>query len=200
MVGPSGSGGRADRRRSGRGLVGPGRLRHLAARPRPGRPGPDDRVPLRAGADDAFQRELVAGQGHPGGEHSGVARTEHAVRRGTVRPLPARAAAHLPRRAGHRLRTRPATTGRPGAVMPTLAVWKFASCDGCQLTLLDCEDELLSIAGEVKIAHFVEASSETQPGPYDVSLVEGSITTAADAERIRQVREMSRTLVTIGAC
>ena len=84
--------------------------------------------------------------------------------------------------------------------VPTLAIWKFASCDGCQLTLLDCEDELLAIAGRVKIAHFVEASSEVQPGPYDVSLVEGSITTAADAERIRRVREMSRTLVTIGAC
>jgi coenzyme F420-reducing hydrogenase gamma subunit len=84
--------------------------------------------------------------------------------------------------------------------VPTLAVWKFASCDGCQLTLLDCEDELLAIAGRVKIAHFLEASSEIQPGPYDVSLVEGSITTADDAERIRQVREMSRTLVTIGAC
>ena len=84
--------------------------------------------------------------------------------------------------------------------VPTLAVWKFASCDGCQLTLLDCEDELLAIAGRVKIARFAEASSEIQPGPYDVSLVEGSITTADDAERIRQVREMSRTLVTIGAC
>ena len=75
--------------------------------------------------------------------------------------------------------------------VPTLAVWKFASCDGCQLTLLDCEDELLAIAGRVKIARFTEASSEVQPGPYDVSLVEGSITTADDAERIRQVREMS---------
>ena len=81
--------------------------------------------------------------------------------------------------------------------VPTLAVWKFASCDGCQLTLLDCEDELLAIAGRVKIARFTEASSEVQPGPYDVSLVEGSITTADDAELIRQVREMSRTLVTI---
>jgi len=84
--------------------------------------------------------------------------------------------------------------------VPTLAVWKFSSCDGCQLTLLDCEDELLAIAGQVKIAHFLEASSEIQAGPYDVSLVEGSITTAADVERIHQVREMSRTLVTIGAC
>jgi sulfhydrogenase subunit delta len=83
---------------------------------------------------------------------------------------------------------------------PTLAVWKFASCDGCQLTLLDCEDELLQIAGAVRIAHFLEASRAMVEGPYDVSLVEGSITTEADAERIRRVREQSRILVTIGAC
>jgi coenzyme F420-reducing hydrogenase gamma subunit len=79
-------------------------------------------------------------------------------------------------------------------------VWKFASCDGCQLTLLDCEDELLSLAGEVEIAHFLEASDATVAGPYDLSLVEGSITTGADAERIRHVRQASKYVVTIGAC
>ena len=83
---------------------------------------------------------------------------------------------------------------------PTLAVWKFASCDGCQLSLLDCEDELLSLAGEVEIAYFLEATSKRVRGPYDLSLVEGSITTAEDAERIRQVRRQSKRLVTIGAC
>lgn len=83
---------------------------------------------------------------------------------------------------------------------PTLAVWKFASCDGCQLTLLNCEDELLAIAGAVDIAYFPEATRAVTAGPYDVSLVEGSITTAHDAERIRQIRGMSQTLVTIGAC
>jgi coenzyme F420-reducing hydrogenase gamma subunit len=83
---------------------------------------------------------------------------------------------------------------------PTLAVWKFASCDGCQLTLLDCEDELLTLAGQVRIAHFLEASSQVLPGPYDLSLVEGSITTSADAERIQRVREQSKVLITIGAC
>jgi coenzyme F420-reducing hydrogenase gamma subunit len=83
---------------------------------------------------------------------------------------------------------------------PRLAVWKFASCDGCQLTLLDCQDELLSLAAEVDIAHFPEASSADADGPYDVSLVEGSVTTEADAGRIRQIREQSRLLVTIGAC
>ena len=83
---------------------------------------------------------------------------------------------------------------------PTLAVWKFASCDGCQLTLLDCEDELLPLAGRVTIAHFLEASGEVVPGPYDISLVEGSITTPADLQRIQEVRAQSRVLITIGAC
>ncbi|MFD8544521.1 oxidoreductase [Streptomyces sp. NPDC059649] len=83
---------------------------------------------------------------------------------------------------------------------PRLGVWKFASCDGCQLTLLDCEDELLGIAGRVEITHFLEASSAPGPGPYDLSLVEGSVTTAADARRIQQIRAASRRLVTIGAC
>lgn len=81
-----------------------------------------------------------------------------------------------------------------------LAVWKFASCDGCQLSLLDCEDELLAVADALQIAYFVEASRAVVKGPYDLSLVEGSITTPHDAERIQQVRRASKYLVTIGAC
>lgn len=83
---------------------------------------------------------------------------------------------------------------------PRLAVWKFASCDGCQLSLLDCEDELLDVADALEIGYFLEASRATVAGPYDLSLVEGSITTPEDAERIREVRAASRHLVTIGAC
>jgi coenzyme F420-reducing hydrogenase gamma subunit len=83
---------------------------------------------------------------------------------------------------------------------PKLAVWKFASCDGCQMSLLDCEDELLAIADAVEIANFPEASRAVVKGPYDISLVEGSITTSHDAERIHQVRRVSKSLITIGAC
>ena len=83
---------------------------------------------------------------------------------------------------------------------PKLAVWKFASCDGCQLSLLDCEDELLAVAGEIEIANFPEASRAVVKGPYDLSLVEGSITTPHDEERIHQIRRVSKYLVTIGAC
>ena len=83
---------------------------------------------------------------------------------------------------------------------PTLAVWKFASCDGCQLTVLNCEDELLTLAGAIEIAYFPEATRAVVAGPYDLSLVEGSVTTPEDARRIQEVRAASRRLVTIGAC
>ena len=94
----------------------------------------------------------------------------------------------------------PSPSTAPVVDAPTLAVWKFASCDGCQLSLLDCEDELLAVAGRIRIASFPEATRSVAPGPYDLSLVEGSITTPEDAERIRAVREQSRYLVVLGAC
>jgi sulfhydrogenase subunit delta len=83
---------------------------------------------------------------------------------------------------------------------PKLAVWKFSSCDGCQLSLLDCEDELLAVAGAVEIAYFPEATRAVVKGPYDLSLVEGSVATPHDLQRIERVRAQSKFLVTIGAC
>jgi len=82
----------------------------------------------------------------------------------------------------------------------TLAVWKFASCDGCQLSILDCEDELLLLADNVTIAYFPEATTTELPGPYDISLVEGSITTPHDEERIKEIRKNSGKVISIGAC
>ena len=83
---------------------------------------------------------------------------------------------------------------------PKLAVWKFASCDGCQLSVLNLEDYLLEIADKIEIAYFLEASRATVRGPYDISLVEGSISTPHDEERIHAIRRASKYLVTIGAC
>ncbi|WP_299465415.1 oxidoreductase [uncultured Gimesia sp.] len=83
---------------------------------------------------------------------------------------------------------------------PKLGVFKFASCDGCQLSLLDAEDQLLAVADAVEIRHFPEASSRMEAGPYDIALVEGSITTPHDAERIQQIRRDAKFLMTIGAC
>lgn len=83
---------------------------------------------------------------------------------------------------------------------PKVAVFKFASCDGCQLSLLDVEDELLAVVGAISIAYFPEASRTMLKGPYDIGLVEGSITTHSDAQRIQEVRRQCKTLITLGAC
>lgn len=83
---------------------------------------------------------------------------------------------------------------------PKIAVWKFTSCDGCQLSLLDCEDELLTIAGAVDIAYFMEATKRQIPGPYDISIVEGSISTPDEQMRIVEVRKQSKLVITLGAC
>ena len=83
---------------------------------------------------------------------------------------------------------------------PRLAVWKFASCDGCQLVLLDCEDQLLQVADALDIAYFKEATPAPARGTFDLSLVDGSISTPADLQRVREVRKVSKRLVAIGAC
>jgi sulfhydrogenase subunit delta len=83
---------------------------------------------------------------------------------------------------------------------PRLGVFKFSSCDGCQLSLLDCEDELLAIAGAVDIAYFPEATRAEDVGHYDIALVEGSVTTAHEAKYIKEIRARSTRLIAIGAC
>jgi sulfhydrogenase subunit delta len=98
------------------------------------------------------------------------------------------------------MRTRaPVRPPRPKK-LPKIAVWKFSSCDGCQMSLLDCEDELLALAGQVQLAYFPEATSAEVRGPYDLSLVEGSITTPHEVERIHEVRRLSRQVLALGAC
>lgn len=87
-----------------------------------------------------------------------------------------------------------------GQQRPKLAVFKFASCDGCQLSILNLEEDLLALGQALDIAYFPEASSDIKTGPYDLALVEGSITTAEDAHRILSVRQQTKVLITIGAC
>jgi sulfhydrogenase subunit delta len=88
----------------------------------------------------------------------------------------------------------------PPSTRPTLAVYKFSSCDGCQLSLLNLEDQLLDLVGAVEIAYFLEARRRVLPPPYDIGLVEGSISTPEEEQRIRQVRRNCKFLVAIGAC
>lgn len=83
---------------------------------------------------------------------------------------------------------------------PKVAVYKFSSCDGCQLSLLNLEDELLELAGIVDIAYFLEATRTVKPGPYDIGMVEGSVTTPHELERIAEIRQECKLLIALGTC
>ena len=83
---------------------------------------------------------------------------------------------------------------------PTLAVYKFSSCDGCQLSILNMEDELLDLAGALDIAYFLEATRAERPGPYDIAIVEGSVTTPHEIERIHEIRRQAKVLIALGTC
>jgi coenzyme F420-reducing hydrogenase gamma subunit len=83
---------------------------------------------------------------------------------------------------------------------PRIAVYKFSSCAGCQLQILNIEDHLLDIAGAVDLAYFVMARREKGAGPFDIGFVEGAITSPEEVAKIKQVRKECKTLVALGTC
>ncbi len=82
---------------------------------------------------------------------------------------------------------------------PTVAFFDFASCEGCQLALLNCEDQLLDLLDQVELVEFREALSE-KAARYDVAFIEGSIHREQDVDRLRGIRARSQYLVALGAC
>jgi len=82
---------------------------------------------------------------------------------------------------------------------PRVAIFDFACCEGCQLQIIDMEEELLDLIGAVDVVRWREAMSE-QSTEYDIAIVEGSITRPADEERLWVIRNRAKVLVALGAC
>ncbi|MCD6536789.1 MAG: oxidoreductase [Thaumarchaeota archaeon] len=81
-----------------------------------------------------------------------------------------------------------------------LAVFKLSSCSGCQQQIIDLGEDLLALTEKIEIAYFLEASSKTTPGPYDVALIEGSVSTPQEVELVKEIRENSKIVVAVGSC
>jgi coenzyme F420-reducing hydrogenase gamma subunit len=82
---------------------------------------------------------------------------------------------------------------------PKVGVFGFAGCGGCQLEILNLEDYLLDLIGAVEIVHFTEAITE-HSDTYEIALVEGSVSTEHDVERIEHIGKIAKVIVAIGAC
>ncbi len=83
---------------------------------------------------------------------------------------------------------------------PTVAVYKFTGCAGCQMELLRLEDELLDIVDKINITYFMMAQTSVELGPYDLCFVEGSVSTPRELQELKKLRKVSETLVAFGDC
>lgn len=82
---------------------------------------------------------------------------------------------------------------------PRVAFFSFSSCEGCQLVVLTIEEQLLELVNLIDIVSFREAMSE-KSDDYDIAFVEGSITTTAEIERIKKIRNTAKVIIALGAC
>lgn len=83
---------------------------------------------------------------------------------------------------------------------PRVIIYGLASCAGCQLQILNLENELLDIVKYIDIVNFKEAQSNNEEGPYDIAIIEGTVTCEREITKIKKLREESKVVVAIGAC
>ena len=84
-------------------------------------------------------------------------------------------------------------------IKPKVGIFGLTGCGGCQLEILNLEDQLLDLIAAIDIVHFTEAVTEHSDN-YDIALIEGSVATLHDAERLLHIGKIAKVIVSIGAC
>lgn len=82
---------------------------------------------------------------------------------------------------------------------PRVAIFDFACCEGCQLQIVNLEEEIIDLVGAVDVVEWREAMSE-QSHEYDIAIIEGSITRPEDEHRLQIIRSRAKVLIALGAC
>jgi len=82
---------------------------------------------------------------------------------------------------------------------PRVAIFDFACCEGCQLQIVNLEEDILNLIEVVDVVEWREAMSE-QSHEYDIAIVEGSITRPEDEHRLEIIRSRAKVLIALGAC
>jgi NAD-reducing hydrogenase small subunit len=78
-------------------------------------------------------------------------------------------------------------------------VW-LDGCSGCHMSLLDCDERLIDIAGQVDVVWGPLVDQKEFPENVDVTVVEGAISSEEDLHRIRLIRARTRILISLGDC
>lgn len=83
---------------------------------------------------------------------------------------------------------------------PRLAIFDLTDCEGCELEFINLREKLTAVVGQVEVANWRFGSTNSDPGPFDVTFIEGTPITEHDIEIVKQARAVSRVIVSLGSC
>lgn len=83
---------------------------------------------------------------------------------------------------------------------PIIGIFGLSSDEGCEFPILDQGEKLFELLQEVELGQFRLIEELPEVGHYDVALVEGSVLTKENIEKLKRIREHSKILVAMGAC
>jgi len=83
---------------------------------------------------------------------------------------------------------------------PKIAIYDFTDCEGCEVKLVSLRERLLQVEKKVDIVNWRLGQEHFEPGPYDVTIIEGAPITEKEVILLKELRENSKFLIALGAC
>jgi sulfhydrogenase subunit delta len=83
---------------------------------------------------------------------------------------------------------------------PTVGIYSLTSCEGCQVSILNLEENFLKLCSAADIRIFPLLKEKDYEGPVDIAVVEGTVVRTDEIEIIKKIRSNCKTLVALGTC
>jgi len=84
--------------------------------------------------------------------------------------------------------------------MKRLATIWLDGCSGCHMSLLDTDEKIVDIAKQVDVVFSPYVDTKEFPENVDIALVEGSVSSEEDLEKIKKIRKNTKMLISFGDC
>jgi len=82
---------------------------------------------------------------------------------------------------------------------PRVGIFDFAGCEGCELQIVNLEEDLVGLLEHVDVVSWREAMKE-HSDEYDIAIIDGGITRECDEARLKEIRANAKILIALGAC
>jgi len=83
---------------------------------------------------------------------------------------------------------------------PKISIYDFTDCEGCQVKLIELKEKLLILEKRIDIVNWRLGQENNKPGPFDISLIEGTPITQYEIDLLKKLRKESKILIGLGSC